>query len=207
MPSARSNPTKTARPARSAGRPRSTDCDRSIRAATLELLVEHGFADLTIEGIAARAGCGKATVYRRWPSKAYLLLDAVAAALGGLRPGVSTGDTGPDLAAGVATLSRAFEGTLGETLPALVAELAGNPELSNAFIELVLAPRRASMAKVLRDGMARGEIRPDIDVEVVLDLLAAPLYYRAIFRHAAPNRAAARAIVETVWRGIATRAG
>jgi AcrR family transcriptional regulator len=185
------------------GRPRDAAIDARVLEATLEILRREGYARLTIDHVAAEAGVARPTVYRRWPSKAHLLLDAVASALGGLRPGVSTGHAEHDLTAGVTTLSRAFEGVLGETLPALVAELSTSPELASAFVDVVLAPRRASMAQVLRDGIERGEVRPDIDVEVVLDLLAGPLYYRAIFRHAKPSRAAARAIVETVWRSIA----
>ncbi len=188
---------------RGPGRPRDPDIDARVLDAALHLLERDGYAVLTIERVATKAGVSRPTVYRRWPSKAHLLLDAVERSLGGARPGVASADTKRALLQGVSTLGRAFEGALGRALPAFVAELAQDDELAQQFVDRILRPRRASMAEVLRHGMESGVLDPHLDVEVVLDLLAGPLYYRALFRHAPASLATVRAVVELVWKGIA----
>lgn len=205
MPSARSNPTKTARPARSAGRPRSTDCDRSIRAATLELLVEHGFADLTIEGIAARAGCGKATVYRRWPCKSDLVVDAFFATIS---PQVRFEDTGSlraDFRKQMRLVVRELAGKPGRALATLLACAQMDARLLEAFRTRWLELRRAETRKAIERGVERGELPRDLDVDFVLDALYSPLYFRLLVQHQPITRELGDQLVDLVFDALEVR--
>ncbi|MFM9607471.1 MULTISPECIES: TetR/AcrR family transcriptional regulator [Streptomyces] len=168
---------------RTAGRKKDPQIDRAVLSATLALLEETGYAAITISQVAARVGVYRPAIYRRWPSKQHLVAEAVASALG-QEPTPDTGDLRADLLTGVGTLGDAFTSTsLSRVLPALVADLAGHPELRREFLDSVFQPRRASTARRLRTAAERGDIRADFDMEFVLDALAAPLYYRALFGH------------------------
>lgn len=197
------NKTEPPEPARrTAGRPRDSRIDEAVRTAVLELLVEGGYGAVSIEAVAARAGVGRPTIYRRWNGKPHLVVDAIVHTMGSA-PAPNTGSTRADLLAGVATLTRAFAGPVGRALPGLVGDLAGDPELARVFREQVFAVRRGSMATALARGVARGDLRPDLDVELVLDLLAAPLYYRALFGHAPLEPSTAESVVDLVLAAVA----
>ncbi|WP_020668667.1 TetR/AcrR family transcriptional regulator [Amycolatopsis nigrescens] len=184
-------------------RTRDDRIDAAVLAATVELLDESGYADLSIGGVAARAGVHRPAIYRRWPSKRHLVVDAVAAGLG-LVPTPDTGDLRADLITGMNTMVTAFGGTaLGRVLPALVADLAEDPELNEEFLRTVFHPRRASTAAALESARRRGEIRSDFDLDFVLDALAAPLYYRALFRHLPLTERLAEQTVDTVLAVLA----
>jgi len=151
------------------GRPRSTRVDAAIVAAALDLLLEGVTAEsLTIEAVAARAGVGKATIYRRWVNKDALLLDTVAT-LAGPPPeivGVSVRD---DLLTLLRPVGRAVE-----VLPCLVSELRRSPTLRASYLK-VIEPRRAQLGAVLRRGVVTGELRADLDLEAVVAMLTSPL--------------------------------
>jgi AcrR family transcriptional regulator len=159
------------------GRPRDESCDRAIRAAALDLVVEQGFAGLTIEGVAARAGVAKTTVYRRWGSKAALVIDAF---LRGGRDHSVAPDTG-SVRGDLLEMLRAFlhmVQTQGELVQALVAEQRRHPELAEAFRSTFLNQKKAAVREVLARGVARGEIAPDGDMGLLADVGAALIWYR-----------------------------
>ncbi|HEX5749581.1 MAG TPA: TetR/AcrR family transcriptional regulator [Archangium sp.] len=189
-------------PRRAPGRPRDERIDEEVRAATLALLREGGYGALSLEAVAERAGVGRPTLYRRWAGKPQLVVDTLVRSMGEA-PAADTGDTREDLVSGLSTLTAAFAGAVGRALPGLVADLAVEPALAQAFRERVFATRRASMAAALARGVARGDIRGDIDVELVLDLLAAPLYYRVLFGHAPIQGRTAGDVVDLVLRAVA----
>lgn len=188
------------------GRPRSADADQAIRAATLHLLAELGYDSLTVEGVAARAGVGKPTIYRRFPSKAALVRDA----LDGLVQTMVIPDTGrvrDDLVAVVTqSIQKLAASPAGRIAAGLVAEMGRNPELAAAYRERLLLARRAAVARILDAGVARGELRGDLDREVVVDLLAAPPFYRALVSGDPLTVDLAERIVDCVLRGIAVDA-
>jgi AcrR family transcriptional regulator len=194
---------------RAAGRQKDPAIDAAVRTATLDLLAEVGYAEFTIGQVAKNAGVYRPAVYRRWPSKQHLVVDAVAALLGTL-PTVDTGHLRDDLVAGVETLVTAFETTvLGHVLPALVADLAREPALRDAFLDEVFHARRRTTETVLRRAAERGEI-PELDraaMDFVLDALAAPVYYRALFRHAPLDRTLVENSVDLVLGGLSARPG
>jgi AcrR family transcriptional regulator len=167
-------------PRRMPGRPRSEVSHQAIIRATLELLLETGYRSLTMEGVRARAGVGKATIYRRWSSKEELVRDVIVF----LHDDVEAPDTGSlrgdyeGMASRVRSAAqRAGAATL---MPRLLGETANDPELHAIFYENLVEPRRAQMRAVLRRAMARGEIRDDVDIEVIIDLFAGPVIYRLL---------------------------
>jgi AcrR family transcriptional regulator len=184
------------------GRPRSARADEAIIAAAIDLLLEGVTAEaLTIEAVAARAGVGKATIYRRWNNKEALLFDAVAALKGPLPEiaGVSVRD---DLIAILRPVGRQ-ESTGAAVLPCLISELRRSPSLHASYLQ-VLEPRRELMRVVLRRGIADGELRADIDIEAVMVMLVGPLLAQAAInltptldRQTLPER-----LVNAMWPAI-----
>ncbi|MGW6530757.1 TetR/AcrR family transcriptional regulator [Streptomyces venezuelae] len=196
--------TRTAPEARSAGRPRDTRLDEAILTATQELLEEAGYPGLTMEAVARRAGTTKPAIRRRWPSRQHLVIAALADTMG-TAPTPDTGCTHCDLIEGIDTLSRAFGGSLGRrTLPALMADLADDPALDRVFTETIFHPRRATTEAALRRGVERGDIRPDADIDLLLDMLGAPTYHRVLFGHLPVTDTLAHDVVMTVMGGAAT---
>ena len=164
--------------ARPPGRPRSAEADEAIVRATLEVLVAEGFRGLSVEAVRQRAGVGKATIYRRFPDKAAL----VRGALEPLHSQLEMPDTGSvrgDLEAAFAAVYAAQpEAAQRVMLPRLLADAMGDAELFAVFRAALVEPRRAAMRVVLERGVARGEIRADADLELVIDLIAGPMIYR-----------------------------
>jgi AcrR family transcriptional regulator len=161
------------------GRPRSADADHAIVEATLELLTESGVASLAIEQVAARAGVAKATIYRRWPNKEALILDALATvedqppAL----PGTSLRDDLLTLVIGL--IGRSVHPGRGQLYAWMVAESDRNPEIARKYKSIVVERRRRLLESVLRHWQEKGELRADVDIEVAELLVTAPmLVYR-----------------------------
>jgi AcrR family transcriptional regulator len=162
----------------SAGRPRSEEAHKAILDATLELLVEVGFSALTVEGIAQRAGVGKATIYRRWPSKLPLVVEAF-----GQLPALEEVDSGnlvEDLTAMLRGYLQLFNQTpLALVLPSLAGERAHNPELSK-LLDPVMRSRRQPLIRAFERAAARGELPAGLDVELAADLVVGPIAVRVM---------------------------
>jgi AcrR family transcriptional regulator len=167
-------------PRRMPGRPRSEASHQAIIRATLELLLESGYRALTMEGVRARAGVGKATIYRRWSSKEELVRDAIVFMHDDLQA-PDTGSLRGDYE-GMASLVRSAARRAGAAtfMPRLLGETANDPELHAIFYDNLVAPRRAQMRTILQRAMARGEIRDDVDIELMIDLFAGPVIYRLL---------------------------
>jgi AcrR family transcriptional regulator len=178
--------------------------DRAIRRAAIELLAEESYDALSIEAVAARAGCGKAAIYRRWPSKSALVVDAIAACK---EQGFLLADTGSaraDLLVYVQGMVRYLRTSdIGRVMPALMAELARNPELAASFRQGVIEPRRALVLETLARGVARGELRPDVDLDVVADALVAVLHHRLLITGQEVDDGLPERLVDMLWRGVA----
>ena len=163
-----------------AGRPRSEEAHRAILDATLDLLQEVGFSALTVEGVASRAGVGKATIYRRWPSKLPLVVEAF-----GQLPAfedVDTGSLAGDLKAMLTRYLREFLSTpLATVYPSLAAERAHNPELGQV-LDPVLRSRRRPLVAALQRAVGRGEVAPGVDLDLAADLIVGPIAVRLFFR-------------------------
>jgi AcrR family transcriptional regulator len=156
------------------GRPRSPEAHAAILRAAVELVAADGLHGLTIEAIAARAGVGKATIYRRWKGKE----DLVAEALRSVAQTPRVPDTGSvrgDIAAGARAAVRRLSTDAFRVLPRLLAETGDDPELRAAVDDALLRPRREAFGVILRRGVERGELRDDVDVELVTDILLGPI--------------------------------
>jgi AcrR family transcriptional regulator len=161
-------------------RRRNARSHRAILDTTTELLAEVGYGQLTIEGVAARAGVGKATVYRWWASKGALVIEAMSQ-----QPTVpfdtDTGNLRADLLAAVRrmidVLTDSPEGTV---LPELTADLVRDPRLADQFRAQFLRPRRSAIEKVIQKAVERGELSPDVDIRLVLDASAGAVFYRYV---------------------------
>ena len=182
------------------GRPRSTEADEAILVAAIELFAEVGLEGLTVEGVAARAGVGKATIYRRYPGKVDLVVAAARHFTGGTVEAPDTGSTRGDLRElidGLVTLLTATP--LGRVLPILVAARTRVAELDVAYAEIV-AEKRARSSVVVRRAIARGDLRPDTDVELVVDFYVSPIFYRFLITGAPLDDVFASAIVDMTMR-------
>jgi AcrR family transcriptional regulator len=193
------------------GRPRSERAHEAILEATLDLLVEEGFSSMSIEAVATRAGVGKATIYRRWPSKADLVAEAVARLKDHELHDVDTGNVREDLASlwhQAFRTAKSGSGEVTELMIKLMSARARHPELQEAFVRHVIEPRRRIVANVLRRGIERGEVRADLDIELAMDVLMGLAAYRSMVDagHGAPlSGGTIEQAIELVLGGIASR--
>jgi AcrR family transcriptional regulator len=183
------------------GRPRDERIDAEVVSAVLGALKNGGYRAVTIDGVARQVGRARSSVYRRWPSKRHLIAYAVVSEMGD-NPAADTGGIRGDLQAAVGTLLRAFKGPLGQALAGLAADMAQDPALASTIRQEVLAPRRHSMREALVRAQKRGEVQAECDVELVLDMLTGPFYFRTIFGHARITPQTAQRVVEYVLRVI-----
>jgi AcrR family transcriptional regulator len=190
--------------ARAPGRPRDPQVDRSILAATLELLGEEGFDRLSIEAVAGRAGVGKTTVYRRWPSKIPLVVDALTAMKSpvpsAIPDDVSTRDA---LVRAMGGFTKPHEGSAARVLAGLVDAMSRNEELATAVRAVLVTERQRGLMEVIQRGKRRGEIRPEVDAHVMIDLLGGPMVLRRLITGDPVNARLALAIVDLVMDGAA----
>lgn len=165
---------------RKPGRPRDPELDRVILGAAVELLCAEGFAGTTVEAVAERAGVGKATIYRRWATREDLLLAAGSAMAGACPDDPDIGDVRGDLVVLISGLVSVMATTpVGHLMSATVDEAARNPEL-RARLDDFIADRRRPVLAALRRGLARGELRADLDLELMTDLLSGPIFTRLL---------------------------
>lgn len=189
------------------GRPRSERADRAIIDATIALLAEEGgVAGVSIEAVAARAGVGKTTIYRRWPHKEALIVDALASLKEPI-PELSGGSAREDLRA----VARAFMTDKSDRKRldcywAIMSESEKFPQLVERFVREIIEPRREVMREVLRRGIAARELRADLDVEVTLWLIMGAIAQRTRALGAEPIPADfVDRVIDAVLSGIAAR--
>jgi AcrR family transcriptional regulator len=184
------------------GRPRNARADEAILDAVLALLGAGQSADaVSIEAVAAKAGVGKATIYRRWPNKDALLIDAMASMKGPLPEPVGE-SVREDLIMLVAGMRTKRLERYSKVTACLMPEVARSPAMHRVY-QGVLEPRREVMRQVLRRGIATGELRPDLDVELTTLMLAGPVVAQNMLKwnpHVA-DEGFAEALVDAILRG------
>ena len=173
--------TESALPMRS-GRPRDPSRDEAIFAATLALFAEQGYAGVSIEGVAARAGVGKATIYRRYASKAQLVVDAVHVCGGFTDQLPDTGDVRADLATMLQHMVETLRSDMGPVLVAFAAERVRYPALDEEFKRSVIGAKRAHIRHLLATAIPQGELPADADIEVIAEAGPALLWHHALNR-------------------------
>ncbi len=196
----------TTLPVRTPGRPRSAEAHRAILDAAVELLAEEGFEGLSIERVAARAGVGKTTVYRRWTTKEALIVAAVQG-LHADYPLIDTGNLRDDLQALARTgeQPRAQE-LLPRLLPRFISQVAANPTVFDAFWQAMIMPRLQRLIEMIERAKARGELRADVEPAAVVELFGGAFYFQMLFGRllGLPPSDFARRLIDTLWQGIAS---
>lgn len=164
------------------GRPRSDVAHQAILEAAREMLIDEGYSRLRLEHVAARAGVGKSTIYRRWASKEELALELLMELATPYLDTPDLGDTRAELEAIVDNVLRAITGTdFGPVIRALLSQIAGNAALGDPFRATIVQARRDEVARVVGLGVSRGDLRSDVDPDIVTELLLGPLYFRLVF--------------------------
>jgi AcrR family transcriptional regulator len=185
------------------GRPRSEEAERAILATTARLLEEVGFVALTMEDVAQLAGVGKATIYRRWPTKGLLAFEAFQTNFLATQPLPDTGTVRGDLTVALQSWIRTVDGTVaGRTLRGLIAEVQRDPALSDAWRERFVQPVRAQHRILVARGIDRGELAQDADSEILLDLVFGPAYHRLLQSHLPFNDHFAQTVVDAILSGV-----
>lgn len=191
--------------ARPVGRPRNRAADQAILLATRELLVVVGYPGLTIEAVAARAGVGKPTVYRRYPTKAVLVFDAVF--------GKTKAKSDPDTGSILTDLQEAYSWVVDEfaapealaALPWLFAELAANEQLAALIRETVVEPEYARVRSALERAQERGEIDADADLNLAIDAFTGTALARALLLDRPVDANFGEQLVHLILNGLASR--
>jgi AcrR family transcriptional regulator len=188
------------------GRHRSVEAEASILKATLYLLERKPLRQVTTDAIARRAGVSKATIYKWWPNKSMVALDAY---LGGMTERVAIPDTGSaetDFAVQLKSVTAFYKSPLGRLFGQFIAEGQSDPGFLAQFRERFLYARRDAARVMWRRGVDRGEIRKEIDGEIVLDLIYGPMVFRLLAGHGSLNDHESGAMIEAVFGGL-RRAG
>jgi AcrR family transcriptional regulator len=191
------------RPAERVGRPRDPDIDTGVLAATLAVLDELGYGRFTLEEVARRAGTSKPAIYRRWPSRQRLVLAALGQRLGQPRA-PDTNCTLCDLDECLKLFVAAFRRMPPDVIGPLFADCAGDRDLRAAFMTTLFDPPRAAVRETLERAYALGDLRDEVDLELILDLIGSLVHYRALFGHARTTNAEIERVVGALLQGIAT---
>ena len=190
---------------RKRGRPRANDTRDAILNAAYELLEQGGISSFTIEGVAARSGSAKSTIYRWWPSRESL---AVAAFLAGALPRISFPDTGcavDDIKTQMQRVARVYRGNTGRVVRDLVSAGIGNAAAAEAFVEGYVRQRRDAVRDVLLRGIRSGEFDESLDVESAIDMLYGPMFYRLLVGHGPIDQKFIASTADVVLAGFASK--
>jgi len=177
------------------GRPRSEATSQAVLAAAFALLRERGYAHLAFEAVAARAGVAKTSIYRRWPNRAALAVDAFFHATEADLAFPDTGLAREDFARQITGLAELLRGPTGAAMVAMVAGARSDPVLAQALGERWLKPRQRWGVERMQRAMAAGECRAGIDVAAALNLLYSPLYAPLLFGRGVPGPAEVAAVL------------
>jgi AcrR family transcriptional regulator len=184
------------------GRQRSSESEEAILTATLQLLKEKPLREITIEAIARKAGVGKMTIYKWWPSKVYVALDAFRKTINKMIVAPDTGDTERDLTELLRSSMSSYSTATGRIFGQFLAECQTDPEFAILFRERFMKPRREATREILNRAIKRGEIDPTLDQEMIMDLIFGPMVFRLMAGHGPLNKTEADAMISILLRGI-----
>jgi AcrR family transcriptional regulator len=188
------------------GRPRSERAREAVLAAAAELLLARGLGVVSMDAVAEQAGVSKATIYRWWPTKETLALDALHHEWAVARPTPEgTGSLRTDLLSLLRPWVRLVgKRPYGRVIAALITEAQTDPAFADLYRERFVEPRRAQVRPILLRAIERGELPATTNIELALDLLYGPLYHRLLHGHAPLNERFLRDLVDTIIAGLAT---
>lgn len=186
------------------GRPRSEETKKAILTASYELLIENGFKDITVEGIAKRAGVSKATIYKWWPNKAAVVIDGFFSITESALPIPNTGSTEEDLFLQVNNLAEFLTSTKGKVIAEIIAEGQFDKELAVGYRTWYFNPRRLISKQILERGIQRGDLKKELDIELCIDLFFSPIFYRLLITGEKIDSTFVRNLVSYVMKGMIT---
>jgi AcrR family transcriptional regulator len=196
-------PMTESRSERSRGRPRSERARAAILDAATQLLLSQGLGAVSMDVVARRAGVSKATIYRWWPNKQTLALDALNRELDTTQQPKDTGSLRGDLLALLRPLARhAQEREYPRVIGALVSEVHCDPSFAEQYHVRFVRPRRQPGTIAFRRGIERGELSADVDVELALDLVYGPIWHRLLHCHAPLDARFVEQVVDVALAGL-----
>ena len=187
---------------KSRGRQRSEESEDAILCATLQLLKKKPLRDISIEEIARTAGVGKATIYKWWPSKAYVALDAFLRKMNRMVPNPDTGCVETDLKEQLQSVIAFYTSPTGRIFSQFLAEAQIDPGFAILLRERFLEPRRHAVGIILDRGVQRGEIDRNLDRELMLDLIYGPAIYRLMIQQSPFEPDRANKLISALFRGL-----
>jgi AcrR family transcriptional regulator len=191
------------RPATRAGRPRSQQPRAAVLRATSELMREVGLRAMTTEDMAARSGASKATIYKWWPNKYAVAVEAFLSEMAVESADPDTGSAREDFRLALRGLIHFYTGETGRAYAQLVGEAQFDPKIGAELRDHLVGSRRELVRAIWDRGVARGELRADVDPEVAIDLIFGPAMYRLVAGHAPLDDTAAEGVVDAAIRGLA----
>ena len=191
------------RPRTRAGRPRSQQSRAAVLRATSELMREVGLRAMTTEDIAARSGASKATIYKWWPNKYAVAVEAFLSEMAVESADPDTGSAREDFRLALRGLIHFYTGEYGRAYAQLVGEAQFDPKIGAELRDHLVGSRRELVRAIWDRGVARGELRADVDPEVAIDLIFGPAMYRLVAGHAPLDDTAAEAVIDAAIRGLA----
>jgi AcrR family transcriptional regulator len=189
-------------PHKSPGRPRSDSVRRAILNATLQLLDKVGYAKLTVEGVAAMAQAGKATIYRWWSSKPRLVCEALMEETDPDLPMTDTGSVREDFRRQMQNVAQLFNSAKGKRIAMIIGVAQEEPEVLDSFRSQFLMARRSEAQQILQRGIRRGELRGEVFSDVALDALYGPLFYRLMVEQGSISHEYVEALCDVVMGGL-----
>lgn len=184
------------------GRPRSEKTKQAILSAAYDLLLESGFGSVTIEKIAERAGVSKATIYKWWTNKAAVVMDAFFDAAVVRLSIPDTGSTINDMVIQLNNLAKFLMSKEGKVINGIIAEGQYDQKLAEAYRIIYFKPRRLDSRYILERGISRGELKDDLDIELVMDLIFGPLFYRLLITGDIVDEAFIKNLINYAFEGI-----
>ncbi|MET8784372.1 TetR/AcrR family transcriptional regulator [Streptomyces sp. NPDC004589] len=185
-----------------AGRPRSEPARRAVLTACGELLQQGGLRAATTDRIAALSGVSKATIYKWWPNKYAVALEAFLSQMNAESPDPDTGSAAEDFRLTVRGTARFYASPIGRIFAQLLAEAQSDPTEASDLLGRLVTSRRGVVRAIWDRGVLRGELRDDVDPDVALDLFFGPLVYRMLAGHAPLDEQAADEVVRVALSGL-----
>ncbi len=184
------------------GRPRSKSTEKAILNSAHTLVADHGFQAVTIEGIAKHAGVSKATIYKWWPNKAAVVADSFFKTLKEQYPVPDTGSVIEDLVIQISNLSTFLASDEGRIIRELIAEGQSDSDVAEAYQSRYFSPRREVSRTILERGVERGEMKSGLNLELCVEMIYAPLFYRLLITGEGIDEAFLRNVVSCVLKGL-----
>ncbi|MEK4479731.1 TetR/AcrR family transcriptional regulator [Paenibacillus sp. FSL R5-0876] len=184
------------------GRPRNVETEKSILTASYDLLLETGFGAVTVEKIADRAKVSKATIYKWWPNKAAVVMDGFLSSAADRLPVPDTGSVFDDILMHATNLSRFLISREGKIITEIIGEGQMDSGLAEAYRTRYFQPRRLEARLLMERGVQRGELKDNLDIEVVTDLIYGPIFYRLLVTGQPIDDAYVQQLVRYAFQGI-----